>query len=177
MKIHSIGLIVVMVIGLGACKALNKPTQFYVNYNTSYSYPAGLPIDIPVTSTPDITTNVQQQFKNNNSNSDLVQSVKLNQLTLTITPEGRQTFSFLKSVEIFISAPGQPETKVAYKYDIPNTVGESVSLDLNDAELKQYLSTDSFSLRVQSVTDETIRSGITVNLASRFFVDAKILGI
>lgn len=43
-----------------------------MKYDTSYTYPAGLPIDVPVTTIPPVTTNVQQQFKSNNTNTDLM---------------------------------------------------------------------------------------------------------
>ncbi len=179
MKKQTVSILVVAVVfaALAGCKALNKLTQFYLKYDTSYTYPAGLPVDIPVTAIPEIATNVQQQFKNNNTRSDLIQSAKLSDLVLTITPAGTQSFSFLKSVEIFISAPSMAESKVAYKYDIPDTIGDYLALDVTNAELKGYMAADSFSVRISSVIDKTVKSGITANLHSRFFIDAKILGI
>ncbi len=171
-------IVAIAVVTITSCKLLNKLTQFYISYNTSYSYPEGLPVNVPAnTPTPDIETDIQQKFKNNNTNSDLVQSVKLDKLVLTITPDGKQTFSFLNRVDIYITAPGLAETLVAYKYGIDNAVGNTLDLDVTDAELKQYLTTDSFGLHIKSVTDETISSGITVNVSAKFFVDAKILGI
>ena len=177
MKRYAIGVILLATLSVSSCKLLNKLTQFYVNYSTSYTYPAGLPANIPVINTPDVETNVQQQFKNNNTNADLVQSVKLDQLELVITPEGQQTFRFLKEVDIYIFALGQPETKIASKSNIDNNVGSRIMLDVTDAELRNYLAADSFGLRIRSVTDETVISGVTATANAKFFVDAKILGI
>ncbi len=169
---------VIAVFVLPGCKALNKLTQFNIDYHTSFTYPANLPINLPGnTNTPDITTNADQQFAIKDTRKDLIQSIKLKQLTLTITDPSTQTFSFLKSVDVYISAPGLPETQVAHKDNIPANVGNTLDLDLFDVELRDYIKADNFNLRITSVTDEIITHAVTVDIYTKFFVDAKILGI
>src|SRR5690349_18087893 len=54
--------------------------------------PLGLPLDII---TPEVTTNSQKEYENNNTRADLVKDVKLQELKLTITAPSSKTFSFL----------------------------------------------------------------------------------
>jgi hypothetical protein len=160
------------------CKQLHKFTQFYMDYNASYTYSAGLPINLPVTlNTPDVTTNAEQQFAINDTRKDLIESILVKQLTLSITSPSGQTFAFLKSVEVYIAASGLPEVRVAHKENIPDNIGAQFDLDLDDVELEEYIKADTFKLRVVSTTDQITTSNIEVNIYSKFFVDAKILGL
>lgn len=166
------------ILAFAACKQLDKLTQFYMDYNASYSYSAGLPVNLPVTfQTPDVTTNAEQQFEVNDTRKDLIESITLKQLTLSVTSPTGQTFAFLKSVEVYISATGLSEVRVAHKQNIPDNVGAQFDLDLDNAELKEYIKADSFKLRVMSTTDQITTGDIDVNIYSKFFVDAKILGL
>lgn len=167
-----------MVFALTGCKQLDKLTQFYMDYDASYTYSAGLPVNLPVTlNTPDVTTNAEQQFEVNDTRKDLIESIKLKQLTLTITSPGGQTFAFLKSVDVYISANGLPEVRVARKENIADNVGAQFDLDLDDVELEEYVKADAFKLKVSSTTDQITTSNTEVNIYSKFFVDAKILGL
>ena len=160
------------------CDKLHKLTQFNMNYESDISYSAGLPINLPVNiSTPDMATNSAQEFSINDTRKDLIESIKLTELKLTITSPSGKTFSFLKEVHLFISSPGLPEVEVANKLNIDNSVGGELVLTVFDTELREYIKADKFSLRAASTTDELLTSQINVHVYSNFFVDAKILGL
>jgi hypothetical protein len=94
-----------------ACDEVDKLLTFRINDRTSITIesnasPITLPVQIP---TPDVTSNSQQQYENNNSAASLVKDVKLEQLKLTITNPATKTFSFLKSIRIFISSDQSSE--------------------------------------------------------------------
>ncbi|MFN8287190.1 MAG: hypothetical protein U0V74_10575 [Chitinophagales bacterium] len=170
--------ILFLLIVLSGCDKLHKLTQFNMDYESDYSYSAGLPINIPVQIfSPDVVTNSDQEFAINDTRKDLIESIKLQQLKLTITSPSGKTFSFLKDVRVYISADGLPETEVANKLNIDNTVGGEVELTVFDVELKEYIKADKFKLKVASTTDELITSNVNVHIYSNFFVDAKILGL
>lgn len=170
---------IVVALSFTGCKAIDKLTQFNVDYNSSLVYSAtGLPLNLPITlNSPDVTTNSEEEFAVNDTRKDLIESIKLTQATLTITSPQGETFSFLKDIDVYLVADGLPEVLVAHKDNIPNTVGASFDLDIDNQELKEYIKKDAFSLKVTSTMDETVVSDVHVDVYTKFFVDAKILGI
>jgi hypothetical protein len=106
-----------------------------------------------------------------------VEEIKLEQLTLKIIDPADADFSFLESIEIYISAEGLEELLVAWKYDIEESVGSSLFLETSDDDLTSFIVQDEFTLKFTTVTDKVILSDHTIEVQSRFFVDAKILGI
>lgn len=158
------------------CNALKKLTQFRVNQSTDFSVPSSLLVNVPISlPSPDITTNSSQTFTNNNTSADMIESVKLEEMKLTITAPSGKSFSFLKDIQLYLSAPNLPEVLVAEKLNVSSTTGELL-LDVKDVELKEYLKKDKLSLRSQVLTDEVLTQSIQIKADSRFFVDAKILG-
>jgi hypothetical protein len=178
MKRKIILVLIAASVGLVACKALKKLTQFRVNYATSFTIPSSIVVNVPLDIlTPEMQTNISQELENNNSNKDLIESVKLEEMRLTIASPAGQDFSFLKDVRLFISADGLAERQIAYKENIPENVGGEIVMDIIDEELKDYLKKDKITLRAKATTDKLITQNVNVNVANRFFVDAKILGL
>ncbi|MCF8254667.1 MAG: hypothetical protein K9I36_08920 [Bacteroidia bacterium] len=160
-----------------ACKKVDKLTKFNLNYEENVTIPSSTGINLPFNIlSPDITTNSESSFSVNNTRKDLIESIKLTKLDLEIISPSNGNFNFLKSVDIYISADGLAETKIAYKENIPNNVGSKLSLDLTDTDLKEYIKKDKFSLKLVSVTDEFIATDYKIKISTSFFVDAKILG-
>lgn len=175
MRLVSIAFVIFLV---QSCKTLDKFTRFNMDYNTSYTYTSGLPINLPVNlSTPDVQTNSESTFAINDTRKDLIESILLKELNLTITAPAGKTFSFLKDVRIYISAEGMAEVEIARLLNIDNTVGGELSLDVFSIELKEYIKAPSFKLRAVSTTDELLTGDVSVNIYSRFFVDAEIAGV
>ncbi|MCF6184842.1 MAG: hypothetical protein L3J56_09525, partial [Bacteroidales bacterium] len=97
--------------------------------------PFQLPVEIP---TPDITTNSENEFSQNNTNVDLVKEIILKKLSLTITSPSDKTFSFLKSIEIYISADGEDETKLAWNDNVDSNA-KSIELETTKSALDKYV--------------------------------------
>ena len=94
---------------------------------------------------------------------------------MTITSPSGETFSFLNSIEIYISSPQFSEKKVAFKESIPANVGDQLICDLVDLDLQEFIKDDRFTLRLKTITDETIPQNVTVDVYTNFFVDAKLI--
>jgi hypothetical protein len=109
---------------------------------------------------------------------NLVEEFRLTQVRLTVTaPEG-QTLDFLQSVSVYISADSLAEMRIASKENVPAGTGGVLELDIpQNGDLKPYLQKNNFQLRVQVTTDQTINRNVDVAVYTKFFVDAKILGI
>lgn len=124
--------------------------------------------------TPDVATNSEFEFENHDTRADRINTIFLKDLKLTITSPSGETFSFINSLELYISSPSFSEKKVAFKENIPSTAGKEIICDLVDLDLKDFIKEDKFKLRLVSVSDETIPEDVTINVYTNFLVDAKI---
>lgn len=163
---------------LCSCNAIKKLGQFYINYNTQAVFPANIPVNVPLSITsPPIATNSSQVFQNNNTNSGLIQSVTLSRLTLTITSPKGQTFSFLQNVGIYISSDSLPEVKIADRQNIPANIGDTLTMNVTNADLQQYIKASHITFRVAGTTDQLTTTNINANVYATFFVQANLLDV
>lgn len=163
-------------IGVANTSCKKKLTQFHIDYTSQVVVSSSVGQLVPFSlNTPQMETNAEYEFESNNTNKERINSIRLDQLKLTITSPSNETFSFLNSLEIFISSPNIAERKVAFKESIPSNVGDEILCDLVNIELQEYIKEDSFKLRLKTVTDETIPQDVTIDVYTDFFVDAKLV--
>lgn len=156
---------------------LDKLTMFNVSNSTTFSIPATTIINTPLAiNTPEIESNSNNDFSNNNSRKDLIESAKLTQLRLRVDAPNNGDFDFLNEIELFIDADGVEETLLASLKNI-STNQQEIELESSGEELAPYLRADNYSIRVRAITDETISEEYTINADFTFFIDAEILGI
>ena len=169
---------ILAVMTMSRCDQLDKLTQFDMDYDTSVTIPSTVgintPFDIP---TPAITTNADSEFSVNDTRKDMIEEITLKRLTLTVDVPSGGDFSFLNAIEIYISADGLDEQKIAWKENIPNDVGDVLELETSGVDLQESIKQESFDLRVSTTTDELITQDHEIGIHSVFAVDAKILGI
>ena len=176
---HKSPKIIIVIISLffisTSCNKFDNLVTFYVDDQTTTtiksSSPVSLPIELP---TPDITTNSENEFKKNNTNVDLVKDIYITQLKLTITSPENKTFSFLKSIHIYISTNENNEIELAYKEDV-NSNSQSIDLDLTKEKLDTYVKADSYKLRTKATTRETLTQDVDIQIDLQFKVTAKTL--
>jgi len=169
-------LVLLVVISLFSCNAIKKLQQFYINYSTQAVFPANVPVNLPITVySPELPTNSSQVFQNNNTNAGLIQSIKLNSLSLVITSPSGQTFSFLQNVSIYISFDSLPEVEIASKQNIPANVGDTLNLDVTGTDLESYIKANEIKLRVSGTTDQLVTTNVNVTVNAQFFVQANLL--
>jgi len=162
---------------ISSCSKLDELTKFNIDYDTEVTIPSSAGINLPFdVLTPDTETNSESTFESNDTRKDLIEEIILTKLQLEITSPSDADFSFLESIEVFISAEGLDEIKIASKTDVPETVSV-LDLDVSDNDLKEFIKKDSYSLRLNTVTDEAISQDHQIDVKSTFFVDAKILGL
>ena len=170
------GIFLVVLLSAG-CNEFDEWTQFDIEYNKSVSISATTGINLPVNiPTPPIPTNSSSEFKVNNTARKLVEKIRLKKLVLTIKSPSDADFSFLKSVEVYISAEGMEEMKIAWKDHISNDIGNTIELEVSNENLKEYILKDEITLRLRTVTDEILGKDHQIDVHSVFFVDARILG-
>ncbi len=170
--------IVITAIALASCDKIDELTKFDVDYNTEFTVQATTLIDSPLEIvTPETTTNSDQEFENNNTNTDLVESAKLTELRLDLLAPDSGNFDFLNEIRIYIRAEGLEERLIASRIAIPESGLRTLQLDVEDEELKEFIKKESYQLRTETITDQTIESNHTINVYTKFRIDAEILGV
>lgn len=151
-------------------------TTFEINNSTEFSIPSSSIVNVPIDiGTPDINTSSKQTFENNNTRADLVENVNLSELKLSITNPNDRTFTFLKSLKIYISNDTEGKTLIAENQDIPENVGSTLDLETTGTDLSEYIKEDTYSLEFEAVTRETTNSKTDIKAEMIFEVRAKIL--
>lgn len=164
-------------VSFSSCEKLDKEfTQFELKYTSKVTIDNGsilnLPIDIL---TPETTTNAEAEFEVNDTRKDLVEEITLTSMNLKVTSPDEQRFDFLKSIHVYINADGLSELEISFKDPVPEDVGDSLELDINENNLREYILKDRFSLRVEVVTDKVTGSDVEIDVESTYYVDAKLI--
>ena len=160
---------------------LDELTKFDLPYDTSVNIeasvklpiPAGQTISIP---TPPITTNSEEQFEVNKTAKNLIEEIKLKELTLKVKTPEDGNFDFVNSIELFINAEGLEETKIASASDIQKGTNE-INLTVEDVDLTPYITGNEIVFKVKMVTGKIVTQSMEIDIHSVFHVDAKILGL
>ncbi len=148
-----------------------------MNFSQTVSIEPTFKINTPFTiPTPAMTTNSSSTFAANNTSKDLVEEINLSELKLTIESPENEDFSILQSVEVYISADGETDTKIAWLDSVPANA-TSISLNVSNADLKAFIFKDEFTLKVKTVTDEVNTEQYDIRVDAKVHVNAKILGI
>ncbi len=174
---NSISIFIILILSLSTCKKVDQWTQFEMEYDEMVIIPSSTGINLPFNLlSPEFKTNSESTFTVNDTHKDLVEEILLTKLDLTLSSPSNGDFGFLKSINVFLSADGLTEIKIAWKENIPSNVGQYIELETSDIDFKEYIKKDEFSLRLYTVTDEVLTSDHHIDVHSVFFVDAKILG-
>lgn len=158
---------------LSGCKKLG--VNFAINHQANFRVEAASPLNLPFEAvTPDVTTNSSQQFENNNTAANLVKEIKLEELKLTVTNPSSKTFSFLKSIHIYISTNSSDEIELASLENIASTA-QTISLNCTTQNLDKYVKASSYKLRTSVVTKETLTQAVDFRSDIKFRVKASVL--
>ena len=172
MKIKTYLLISFLSLFFFSCSVVDNLLTFTIDNQTSITIPTGFPVNTPFDLvTPEINSNSSSVFENNNTRADLVKDVKLKELKLTITNPANKTFTFLKSVHMYISTDANDEIELAYLDNI-NSTSNTLNLTCTTAKLDKYVKAPSFKLRVSALTKETITQDISIKADMKFQVTA-----
>jgi hypothetical protein len=177
MKAIKIILILLITSWIG-CKKVKKLTTFTMDYQSTVIIPSSTGINLPFNLfTPDMPSNSEATFAVNDTRKDLIEQIKLNKLDLKISSPQNGDFGFLKSIEIYITAEGLAEEKIAWQNNIPDNAGNILILETSQADLKEYIKKEKFNLKVKTVIDQLMSKDHHIDINSQFFVDAKVIGL
>jgi hypothetical protein len=172
MKIKTYAILSLFALFIVSCSVVDKLLTFTVSNETSFKIASGFPLNLATEIiTPDVTTNSSAEFQNNNTKADLVKDVKLTELKLTITDPTDKTFSFLKSIHLYISTDANDEIELAYLDDI-NSTTNTLNLICTSQKLDKYIKASTYKIRAKAVIKESVTKDITVKSEMKFKVTA-----
>ncbi|MFO7868162.1 MAG: hypothetical protein R6U95_02560 [Bacteroidales bacterium] len=159
-----------------ACSNINDLTSFTANYEQQFTIPGSVDKDSPTDiQTPDITTKTESLYQTNNTSKKLIESILLSEMHINHIFPSNGDIGFISSIEVFINADNLEENKIAYKLNIPESVGDTIKLETTDVNVKEYLNKDSFNFRVRITTDSTITEEQGLNIYSLYTIKAELL--
>ncbi|MCP4521861.1 MAG: hypothetical protein GY827_09270 [Cytophagales bacterium] len=163
---------------LSSCDKVDELTQFTLDYTSSVTIPSTAIANIPINlTTPAIQTESESTFSSKNTSANLIEEINLQTMRLTVVDPTDGDLSFLKDVEVYISADDIGEVKIAWKNDIADNVGNELELETTTEDLKEFIKKDNYQLKVVTTTDKVISEDHKLDIYTAFFVDGKILGI
>jgi hypothetical protein len=163
-----------LIVFCSSCKKLEQLFTFTISNESSVTIPSSSPVNLPVdVATPSVSSNSSQEFKNNNTNVNLVKNITLENLQLTITSPSNQTFNFLQSIHIYISTNSSNEIELAHLDQIPTNMS-SITLIPTQEALDQYVKASSYNLRTEVVTSQVLTQSVNINVDSKFKVTANL---
>jgi len=172
MKTKSYLILSLFALFIFSCSVVDSLFTFTMDEQTTFTIPAGIPVNTPLDlTTPDIASNSSTVFENNNTRADLVKDIKLKELKLTVTNPANKSFSFLKSVHLYISTTSSDEIELAYLDNI-NSTTSTLNLTCTSAKLDTYVKASSFKIRASGVTKEAISQDISIKADMKFQVTA-----
>ena len=165
-------------ISLLGCKKSGLTTSFDVSDTENFTIPPNAaPISLlPSLFTPPFATSSWQgTYSNNNTDKNHIQKCTLKSLSLTITSPQGKTFGFVQSIKIYIQSPNLPDVEVAHIDNNPTTAGSTINLTPDDIDLSAYAKSDSFTLRVETTTQQNNPDNVDVQSNMTLHIVANVL--
>jgi hypothetical protein len=164
--------VVALMLLIISCNVIDDLLTFTIDTQTTFKIASGFPIGTAINViTPDVTTNSSSTFENNNTKAALVKDVKISELKLTITDPSNRSFSFLKSIHLYISTDANDEIELAYLDEI-NSTSNILNLTCTSQSLDKYIKAPSYKIRAKAVLKESLTQDITVKSDMKFRVTA-----
>ena len=164
--------IVTVLLLITSCNVIDDLLTFSIDNHTTFKIESGFPLGTAFNVvTPDVTTNSSSTFENNNTKAELVKDVKLTELKLTITDPSSKSFSFLKSIHLYISTDANDEIELAYLDEI-NSTSNTLNLICTSQKLDKYIKSSSYKIRTKAVIKESFTQDIAIKSDMKFRVTA-----
>lgn len=157
------------------CNKERKGISFSMRYEEVFSIENGSPLQLPIRILlPPTSTNSEATFAQNDTRAEKITSIRLENLDLHLMSPENEDFSFLESIELFISTSQLPELMLAERKNIQNNTRQ-LSLTCSKEDFKEYIKSESYTLRVKTVVKRTFSHKMDIGSALHFRVSAKVL--
>ncbi len=171
--------LILLVFALAGCftRCSEEPDPAVSNFEIKRNYffeisQISSPIFIPGLYEPTISMEGDQKFSENNTSLESSLAIGLKSVKLIIEEPSDRTFKFLKNFRIYINAKGLDEKLIAERQNVPDDVGDNLSLAIMQTNLTQYIKKDQFEMRYELEADEQTSSKTEVKSKITFDVTA-----
>lgn len=172
MKIKAILASLLVIAALMGCNKL-KHIPFDYSYHKYITVPAapvpGTTVTIPVT----VATNIDSILEANHTNGNLLESAKLKSLNLSISDPAGTSFGVIQDIDVYV-VTGSGDVAIAQKHNIDPTLN-ALDMDVNDVELKPYLTAQNMTLKVTGTTTSGYTQDMTLYFNMTVHFEANLL--
>lgn len=134
--------------------------------------PEGITVYAP---TKTVETNASTYMKEYNTSTEKVISVKLSKMSISVSQPTGEKFDFMDTINIYMSAPGQPEVLIAHRYGLPADPS-TVEFDCdNSIEMKEYFLQDSMFVRFGGHFIKVPKANTQLEMKSTYLMTANPL--
>ncbi|MBK8367296.1 MAG: hypothetical protein IPL10_07715 [Bacteroidetes bacterium] len=182
-KIISFSFITALLVLGVSCKKEEaaKLTEFDISYSTNLTIPSASmtvsnPSLTPTTvefTTPNVPTQQAAKFSAEGTAKNLIDQIKMTKFDISVSGAGAN-LDFLKSLTVYIKASGVGEQMVSTKTNIPAGL-TSVSMDLQDVNIKDYIFQDNIQFRVVATFDATAATDQVLKMDETVHVKATLI--
>lgn len=169
-----IALFFVSVLLLTSCNELSKLTEINLPLSETITIPIIPLVGASSISTPGIKTGIDSIMKDAGISAKSIEDITLNKMEFALTSTD-EDFSFFESVDIYMSASGKDDVKIATARDI--AVTSKILFKTLDVDLKDYILLEEFSLKIDFETKKPIVSPKEIKIDLNLVLDLKVLGL
>ncbi len=153
-------------------KLLDTLTTFQFTREATFFMPSSATLGVPINlNSTEVLTSYENEFSNNNTSAENADYIKVIAMNLQIVSPTTGDFNFLKSIALSISADGLTDKVIAEVKDVQDGLSQ-LDLDVSTEDLKPYLTTDKFKLKIEAVTDEVLLNDYDIKTEATFEVKA-----
>ncbi|MBS1686636.1 MAG: hypothetical protein JSS76_17995 [Bacteroidetes bacterium] len=172
MKIKIILAGILTIAALMGCNKL-KHIPFDYSYHKYIEVPAapvpGTTVTVPVI----VATNIDSILEANHTNAGLLQSAKLKSLNLSISSPASSSFGVIRDIDVYV-VTGSGDIAIAQKHNIDPSAN-TLMMDVNDVELKPYLTAENMTLKVTGTTTSGYTQDMTLYFNMTVHFEANLL--
>lgn len=172
MKVKAIIASLIVIVALMGCNKL-KHIPFNYSYHKYIEVPAapvpGTTVSVPVT----VATNIDSILEANHTNAGLLQSARLKDLSLSISAPPTASFGVIRDIDVYV-VTGNGDIAIAQKHNIEANAN-TLDMDVNDVELKPYLTAENMTLKVTATTTTGYTQQMTLYFNMTVHFEANLL--
>ncbi len=141
-----------------------KNTIFEFSDEMEFNFPSIIGLNIPwILPSIDITIEFPQEVGYTDPLINGVENILLKSMNAEILSPSNEDFSFLKSLTIYITAPGLPDVELAHVYNLPANPGSLIELVPAGNILDNYVKRDDYKMKIEVTADKLMLQDVKVN--------------
>lgn len=161
-----------------SCTEFSKLNQVDLSFSSTVTLPkiaAGV-TNPEFVKTSDINTQIDTFMSVRSIELGSIQKISLKTLELSINAPTTANFDFLKTVEIYL-VDGATEVKIASLTTIPATGLNTITVNVEPVDLKEYILKEKFALKFIFEADEATTDDYELTIKPVFLFELKVVGL